>query len=58
MMTKRALGAGAAIAAAVMFAALPTALNAQQTLQSAVRLGEHDLGGVVTGRNGPEAGVW
>jgi hypothetical protein len=42
----------------VLLAAAPARLSAQQTPQSAVRVGEHDLGGVVTGKNGPEAGVW
>ena len=47
----------AAIAAALL-AVAPAQLSAQQTPQPAVRIAEHDLGGVVTGKNGPEAGVW
>ncbi len=48
----------AAIGVAALLAAAPTRLSAQQTPQSAVRISEHDLGGVVTGKSGPEAGVW
>src|SRR6202163_3608264 len=52
-----ALWAGvAAIAIAAFFAGAPTRLVAQQSAQ--VRVGTSDLGGVVTGPNGPEAGVW
>ena len=47
-----------AIGVAALLAAAPARLSAQQTPQSAVRIGGHDLGGVVTGKNGPEAGVW
>src|SRR5437588_392227 len=46
------------IGAAALLAAAPTRLSAQQTAQSGIRIGEHDLGGVVTGKNGPEGGVW
>jgi hypothetical protein len=48
----------AAIGAAALLAAAPMRLSAQQTTQSGIRIGEHDLGGVVTGKNGPEPGVW
>jgi hypothetical protein len=54
-MRKRSLYAS--VAASVIAAAwigLPTSLNAQQV----VTVGATDLGGVVTGANGPEAGVW
>src|SRR5215831_11204293 len=44
--------------AAALLAVAPAPLSAQQTPQPAVRVAEHDLGGVVTGKNGPEAGVW
>jgi len=50
--------AAVAIGVAVLLAAAPTPLSAQQTQQAAIRIGEHDLGGAVTGKNGPEAGVW
>ena len=48
----------AAIGIAALLAAAPVRLSAQQTPQSVLRVSEHDLGGVVTGKNGPEAGVW
>ena len=45
----------AAIAIAAFFAASPAQqVSAQQTVQ----IGSGDLGGVVTGPSGPEAGVW
>src|ERR1700682_1899916 len=46
----------ASIAIAAFFAGVPSRLVAQQSAQ--VRVGDSDLGGVVTGPNGPEAGVW
>src|SRR5208282_1211613 len=49
------LGA-AAIAIAAMLADAPAELSAQQG--AAVSIGDTDLGGVVSGPNGPEAGVW
>src|SRR6266852_4157489 len=33
-------------------------LNAQQSHGEAISIGTDDIGGVVTGPNGPEAGVW
>jgi len=56
MTTKRGWYSTAAAAVAVLLAAAPSRLSSQQT--EAVRIGENDLGGVVTGTNGPEAGVW
>ena len=48
--------------AAVSFAALLTVtsakLSAQQSMESQIRIGGSDLGGVVTSAKGPEAGVW
>ena len=44
----------AAIAIAAFLAAVPARLNAQ----SAVNIKSSDIGGVVTGPHGPEAGVW
>jgi hypothetical protein len=35
-----------------------TELSAQQSAPAGVAVGDSDLGGVVTSRNGPEAGVW
>jgi hypothetical protein len=59
MKTKRGwCSAAAAVAIAVLVAAAPTGLSAQQTTAEAVRIGDNDLGGVVTSANGPEAGVW
>jgi hypothetical protein len=46
----------AAIAIAAVLAGAPMRALAQQT--AAVTIGDTDLGGVVTGPNGPEAGVW
>ncbi|HWF96821.1 MAG TPA: carboxypeptidase-like regulatory domain-containing protein, partial [Xanthobacteraceae bacterium] len=46
----------AAIAIAAVFAGAPSQLSAQQS--PAVTIGSTDLGGVVSGPNGPEAGVW
>jgi hypothetical protein len=53
----RYAAAGALFAALVVGAArIP--LNAQQGNDPAIRIGQSDLGGVVTGEKGPEAGVW
>src|SRR5215475_4223494 len=46
----------AAIALAAFLAAAPVKVAAQQA--EAVSIGQADIGGVVTGPNGPEAGVW
>ena len=56
MKTKLYLSA-AAIGFAVLLAAPPAQLRAQQT-PPAVAIDADDIGGVVTGPNGPEAGVW
>src|ERR1700744_4880869 len=47
----------AVVATAAVFAAAPTPVRAQQAT-AAVSIGDTDLGGVVRGPNGPEAGVW
>ena len=44
--------------AAAGSAALLAACAAQQSSDSGVNVGSSDLGGVVSGANGPEAGVW
>ena len=52
---------GSMAAAAVLTACLAggyISLNAQQRPAPEVTVGGTDLGGVVTSRNGPEAGVW
>jgi hypothetical protein len=50
--------AGAALAFAMVAAELPGELRAQQNPAQAVAIDNDDIGGVVTGRFGPEAGVW
>src|SRR5580704_5618291 len=47
----------APIALAAALAGVPAQLSAQQA-PPGVTIGTTDLGGVVTGPNGPEAGVW
>jgi hypothetical protein len=46
----------AAVAIALAFGVAPTTVVAQQA--AAVTVGANDIGGVVRGPNGPEAGVW
>ena len=59
MKTKTDWRYGIAVAAlATVAAAMPGRLAAQQTTEQAVQIGGSDLGGVVTGAKGPEAGVW
>ncbi len=59
MSAKRAWWSTAtAVAAAGFLAAAPTGLSTQQANADAVRIGDNDLGGVVSSTNGPEAGVW
>jgi hypothetical protein len=48
----------AAIALAGLLAGAPAQLSAQQSAPPGVIIGNTDIGGVVTGPNGPEAGVW
>src|SRR5262249_10538593 len=48
----------AAVGIAALFAAPSVPLNAQQSANPAVATGNDDIGGVVTGASGPEAGVW
>ena len=57
MGTKKALYSSvAAVALAVLVVAAPVRVQAQQN--APVSIGATDLGGVVTGPKGPEAGVW
>src|SRR5437879_5292770 len=57
MKTRNTLYLGvAAVAIALAFGAAPTPVMAQQA--AAVSVGASDIGGVVRGPNGPEAGVW
>ena len=48
----------AAIGGAVLLSAPSMQLRAQQDAPASVSIGDSDLGGVVSGPNGPEAGVW
>src|SRR5438046_6450240 len=58
-MTKSRLCLGvAAIALAVALTGSAERLSAQQGTPPAVAIDDDDIGGVVTGANGPEAGVW
>ena len=47
-----------AIVAAACLAAVPAVLHAQQGPGAGIKVDAADLGGVVSGPNGPEAGVW
>ncbi|MBI2368892.1 MAG: carboxypeptidase regulatory-like domain-containing protein [Deltaproteobacteria bacterium] len=47
-----------AVGIAVILAACAVQLGSQGGTDPAIRIGENDLGGVVTSANGPEAGVW
>src|SRR4051794_5289943 len=53
---KVSLFASVALAAAMVLTAVPA--NAQQPAAQAVAIDNDDIGGVVTGPKGPEAGVW
>jgi len=60
MNIKQALYLGVAVAALAAFVAVePTQVRAQAASgAAAVKIDSDDIGGVVTGPNGPEAGVW
>src|ERR1700730_9765917 len=59
MKTTSALYAGAAaVGFALVLAGAPALMSAGQTAGDPVRIDADDLGGVVTGPKGPEAGVW
>src|SRR5262245_49552796 len=59
MKLRTGLYSGVAAIGLVALLAAPTAqLRAQQSPSAAVSVGDSDLGGVVRGPNGPEAGVW
>src|ERR1700736_878541 len=57
-MRKRALYPGIVIVLAVLLAATLAGLRAAQLKGEPVRVGNADLGGVVTSAKGAEAGVW
>src|SRR3954447_10691582 len=48
----------AALAFAALLGGLPPSAPAQQPAGETVRIDQHAIGGVVTGAQGPEAGVW
>ena len=52
------VGFGVALGAALAVASSFTAVGAQQATGGAVAVDADDIGGVVTGPRGPEAGVW
>ncbi len=59
MRTTRGLYKGmVAVGCAVLLIASSARLGAQQSTDPAIRIGNTDLGGMVTGPHGPEAGVW
>ena len=57
-MSKRALHSGIAIAFAAIALAGLAGLRTGQIKSETVHVGNADIGGVVTGAKGPEAGVW
>ena len=59
MKTKSRLYLSVAAVAVTAFLSTPSAqLHAQQAANPAIHVGANDIGGVVTGPTGPEAGVW
>jgi ABC-type transporter Mla subunit MlaD len=46
------------VAVCGLFAVWPVELGGQQSKNVSVRIDADDIGGIVTGANGPEAGVW
>src|SRR6478736_8852028 len=58
MRTTRALYAGVAAVALALALSGPSGQLQAQTSTPAVAIDNDDIGGVVTGPNGPEAGVW
>src|SRR6266851_4725315 len=57
-MTKALYAGMVAAGLAALVAAGQSRLGAQPPSDPTIRIGSNDLGGVVTGANGPEAGVW
>ena len=59
MMRNRALTLGiAGVGLGIFLMASLAGISAQQQSGEAVRIDNDDIGGVVTGPRGPEAGVW
>jgi len=54
MTTRRLVGIAVALSVAVSL----IGSTAQQAVSESIRIDDDDIGGVVTGPNGPEAGVW
>src|SRR5690349_4940278 len=57
-MCKRSLRPGIMLALAVLLIAALAGMLGGQTKSETVRVGQADLGGVVSSSKGPEAGVW
>ena len=57
-MSKRVLYPGIVIVLAVLLVATLARVRAGQVKSETVRIGNADIGGVVTSTNGAEAGVW
>ncbi len=57
-MSKRRMNAGIAIVLAALLAVALAGVRAGQLKSGTVRVGNSDIGGVVSSPNGPEAGVW
>jgi len=62
-MTTRRLVSGVSVGFVGIALALSVAVSligstAQQAVSESIRIDDDDIGGVVTGPNGPEAGVW
>src|SRR3989449_5810815 len=59
MKTRFLYSAAALVSLAALLATWPTSSpDAQQAPPAAVQIDNDDIGGVVTSKNGPEAGVW
>ena len=56
--TKGLYLSAAVVALALALGGPSTRSNAQQPTAAGISIGDSDLGGVVSGANGPEAGVW
>jgi hypothetical protein len=57
MTTKKVIGLGVIAVAVTLFVA-GSSVNLDGQQNATVRIDSDDIGGVVTGANGPEAGVW
>ncbi len=58
MRTTKALYWGIAAVVAALLAACAPQMGSEPGADPAIRIGDSDIGGVVTGPKGPEAGVW